>query len=112
MSRSYYHTPIMGVTGRPSCKSWRTQQNRRYRAYWKNLMRHGKYDDIQDYKGKFGNEWDSPRDGRTYFGEMKYRECIEEEYDAWIWTYDGNYKCVPNRNLHFCYEAYLTYMRK
>lgn len=113
MSRSYYHTPIMGITGRKSCKAWRSQENRRYRAYCKNLMRHEKYDDLPDYKGRFGNEWDSPRDGRFYFGKTKYRACILDEQHPFFPLTMERFKCMMyNSTYHFCYKAYEKDMGK
>lgn len=113
MSRSYYHTPIMGVTGHPSCKKWRQQENQRYRRYAKVLTHKGLYDSISPYKGRWANEWDSPRDGKTYFGHMKYRECVDiytlGEYPYYKYPLLG---CFIDKDIHFCYKYYNELMRK
>lgn len=115
MSRSRYRNPFMGVTGRSSCKAWRTQENRRYRAYAKNEMRHGRYDNIQGFCGNFGNEWASPRDGRVYFGDYKGVPCIDKtqhpEWRWWSWIND-RYGCWVEKDVHFCHKAYLELLRK
>lgn len=109
MARSYKYTPIGGVTGSNSCKKWRSQENRRYRAYYKNLVRHGKYDDIQGYCGRFGNEWDSPRDGKTRIFQYKYWSCGQ------YWWYspygERRFFCKDGDHWH-CNEYYKQFMRK
>ncbi len=103
----------MGITGRPSCKQWRSVENRRYRAYAKNLMRHERYDDIQVYKGRFGNEWSSPRDGWTYFGHYKNQPCVDRgNYPGWRWWSWLHGGCWLEKNVHFCHKAYKELMRK
>lgn len=109
MSRSYYHNPFMGVTGRSSCKWWRSSENRRYRAYVKNLIRHERYDDIQDFCGRFGNEWDSPRDGRCWFGHYKNTECISRDE---VLSWPGWFGCWIEMDCHYCHKEYTRLMRK
>jgi hypothetical protein len=113
MSRSYYHNPFMGITGRSSCKWWRSSENRRYRAYAKNLIRHERYDDIQDFCGRFGNEWSSPRDGIQYFGGMKHRECISmDDLEPFTWRWWLSERCWVEKNIHFCHKEYTRLLRK
>jgi hypothetical protein len=110
MTRSRYHTPIQGVCGYKSCKAWRSGENRRYRAYVNNLMRHEQYDSIQGYCGKFGNEWDSPRDGKMYFGHMKNRPCGTVVYfiSVYFTCREKNWG-IDHYN---CHKYYLELMRK
>ena len=108
MARSYYHTPITSVTGCRSSKAWRRQENRRYRAYAKNHMRHGRYDDIQGYCGTFANEWHSLRDGKYWFGEVKYIECSSRQYYKWGMVITT---CRPG-HYHSCVLEYKKQMRK
>lgn len=110
MSRSRFKIPIMGIAGRVSCKLWRSKQNRKYRAYTNNLIRHHKYDDILAYKGRFGNEWDSPRDGKQWLGDWKNKKC-----GIYSWyTYKGIAltNCKDSRSHYRCNVALKKYMRK
>lgn len=112
MSRSYKHTPINSWAGCHSALAWRTQENRKYRAYSKNEMRHDRWE-IQDYCGKFGNEWDSPRDGKMWWNDGKGQDCVQT-------VYCHNYKygikihgCDIKNNDHYrCNIAYMKQMRK
>ena len=74
MSRSRKHTPIMSWAICRSCKQWRTQENQLYRAYVRDMMAHELYDDIQGFCGKFGNEWDSPRDGKVWWKTTTWKD--------------------------------------
>lgn len=112
MSRSYWKTPIMGITGHPRMKWWRSQEHRRYRAYVRDMIKHERYDDIQDFKGRFGNEWDSPRDGLSYFGDMKNMPC-----SVWFYYTAGGREikmgCESSYRGHIhCHKYYLELMRK
>ena len=106
MSRSRWKTPIVPWCHRSSCKGWRTQENRRYRAYVRDHIAHERYDSIQGYCGRFGNEWDSPRDGKGWIGEMKYRKCPYYRY-----LYNGQWHGCET-NIHFCSKYYWEMMRK
>lgn len=113
MSRSYYHTPRMGITGRRSCKKWRQQENQRYRKYVKGLLIKEKYDDIVAYKGKWGNEWDSPRDGKFYFGHYKNVPCIPVLPHEITFYWSGRpVRCSVEKNYHWCHKEYKRMMRK
>jgi len=105
MSRSYWHTPIKAHAGQNCSKGWRSAQNRKYRAYTRNLMAHERYDDIDPFCNKFGNEWDSPRDGKSWCGDIKYRKC---PYASYLWSV-GIYCETGN---HHCYKYYNELMRK
>lgn len=111
MSRSRKHTPVISWCGTRSCKAWRTQENGRYRAYAKNLVAHERYDDIQDFKGRFGNEWDSPRDGKYWYTAGKGKPCgTDTVYSSWI---SGVFTPTCKGNDHWrCHKAYLKQMRK
>lgn len=105
MSRSYWHTPIKAWCGKNCSKQWRSDQNRKYRAYVHNMMAHEKYDYIEPYKGRFGNEWNSPRDGKVWIGNMKYRKC-----PYYLACYDFRICCIKDR--HHCYKYFEEEMRK
>lgn len=105
MSRSYWHTPIKAHAGQNCSKGWRTDQNRKYRAYVRNLMSHEQYDDIEPFCNRFGNEWDSPRDGKSWCGDIKYREC---PHNNSIWG--TRFYCEKGN--HYCYLYYNELMRK
>lgn len=99
----------MGVCGRANCKNWRSQENRRYRAYSKNLLRHGEYDNIMSYKKKWQNPWDGPKDGSYWFGDLRYIECCSRVCIKWgiKVTY-----CDPDEDYHRCEFEYFEMMRK
>lgn len=104
MSRSYWHTPIKANAGQNCSKEWRSKQNRKYRAYCKNRMRHEEYE-LPSYTCSFGNEWDSPRDGRNWCGESKYKQCpvLERIFGYWRGC---------DKRGHRCYKYYKELMRK
>jgi hypothetical protein len=63
------------------------------------MIAHERYDDIQGFCGKFGNEWDSPRDGKYWYDNGKGKPC-----NSTIWfsrwgiivptcDVDSHYKC-------------------
>ena len=104
MTRSYWHTPIKAFGGQNCSKGWRSKQNRKYRAYVNNELRHERYE-MSQYKGKFGNEWDSPRDGKGWCGEYKYIPC---PHILRRWGYSTG--C--NGKHHHCYLYYKELMRK
>lgn len=108
MSRSYRRTPIGGITGCNSAKAWRSQENRRYRAYVRDLMRHQKYDSIQGYGGRFGNEWSGPRDGKTHWFDLKNKPCNTKPYFLYGFVCQG---CL-NGEHRDCHIYYKKLMRK
>ena len=69
MARSRRHTPIIGLTGNrsPGQKLFKKQEHSRERSAIKQKLKQGEYENLPSPK-QFGNEWDSPRDGKTYFG--------------------------------------------
>jgi len=70
MSRSRRHTPISAITCCESNKPFKQQEHRRERCTVKTMLHMG-YEDWQlPHPKKYGNEWASPRDGKTYFGDM------------------------------------------
>jgi len=109
MSRSRLKTPIVGWGGNNSCKAWRTSENRRYRCYVRGEMVHERYDDIQAFEGGFGNEWDSPRDGKGWSVWGKDKPCGEHKslFGYYVW------KCCPETGEHYgCHVSYTQQMRK
>lgn len=69
MSRSYQHTPIMGMAGHkgPAQKRFRSQENRAKRRKVNQNLQTEQYDSLPHEK-EYGNEWASPRDGTQYYG--------------------------------------------
>lgn len=68
MSRSKRKNPIMGWAGGTTAqKAFKKQEHQRERSIVKDLLKVGNYD-ILPHPKQFGNEWDSPRDGKGYFG--------------------------------------------
>jgi len=80
MSRSRRKTPICGLSAtRKSQHAWSKGEHRRERSAVKKALHCGLYDSLPHRK-QFGNEWDSPRDGKTYFGSMPSLRWY------WIWA--------------------------
>lgn len=82
MSRSKKKTPITGITYSKSNKRFKQNEHRRERRAVNILLHTGK--EIMPPLKKYGNEWASPRDGKTYFGDMK---CGIRTYSSYV-TYE------------------------
>src|ERR1017187_7985541 len=65
MSRSHKKTPICGNCSTSGQKAFRSQENRSKRHRVKQLCHTGLYDKMPHDK-EYGNEWDSPRDGKHW----------------------------------------------
>lgn len=101
MSRSYRHTPIMGIAGTKSQKEFKKKEHRKERKTVNNKLVSG-YWDLPDPR-EYGNEWASPRDGKIHFFDNKYRDCsCLEKYNQ---TYNKPYHI-------FCKHSYKELMRK
>lgn len=104
MSRSIKHTPISGWASCRSMSWFRSSENRAFRHRVRQLIVEQKYDLIPHCK-EYQNEWDSPRDGKMYFGHMlslTYRCSFCECFGRW-------------RGSCYCQELkddYKKYMRK
>ncbi len=66
MSRSYKHNPGGGWTSSLGQIEFRKQENRAKRHKVKQLLNTEQYNKMPHEK-EFGNEWDSPRDGKQYW---------------------------------------------
>ncbi len=89
MSRSYKHVPIGGWTKSGSNLLFRSYENRRKRRRVTQTLHVGNYDSMPDEK-KYGNEWDSPRDGKTYFGTLLFQLCSS---CRWLWSFRQECTC-------------------
>jgi len=69
MSKSYRYTPITSNTTTRSNKLFKRYENRRARRKTKVLIITGA--EIFPIKHSYGNEWNSPRDGKMYIGNLK-----------------------------------------
>ena len=70
MSRSRKKTPISGMAGGASNKEFKKKEHRRERRQVNVMLLKGKL--VVPNRQKYGNEWASPRDGKMYFGNLKY----------------------------------------
>lgn len=70
MSRSYKKTPISGITGAISNKPFKKQEHRRERRAVNCMLHTGK--EVMPHPKKYGNEWSSPRDGKSWFGDLRF----------------------------------------
>jgi len=111
MSRSHKHTPICGIAQCHSRKKWLTAQNQRYRTYVRDQIRHENYDDIQGFCGRFANEWDSPRDGKQYFGHMKHQPCYDNHIEK-VHGFEILYNCTKHKHEYSCQGYYKKLLRK
>lgn len=80
MSRSFKHSPIMGISGGAQ-KKFKQQEHKRERTLVNSLL-HSDITELVISNKKFGNEWASPRDGKTYFGTLKNK--WPEDYSKWM----------------------------
>ncbi len=103
MSRSAKHTPIMGWAASCSNAWFRSNENQAKRHRVKQLLIMQQYDNLPHEK-EYGNEYASPRDGKTYFGDMLYIPCIYCRY-AWHWR-KNVCECTARE------EEFKKYMRK
>lgn len=99
MSKSFRHTPITSVCGN-SNKPFKRYENRRARRKTKHLIIQGA--DIYPIKHDYGNEWDSPRDGKMYCGKSR------NDYSMTYAKY-GDSSLERDKTPH---EDYLILMRK
>lgn len=83
MSRSKKKTPIMGMTSGGGQKRFKQDAHRSERAKVKILLSTEQYDSLPDPK-TYGNEWDSPRDGKQYFGLSRTDPEWAEFFDEWM----------------------------
>lgn len=70
MSRSRRKTPISGWACSASNKVFKKNEHRRERRLVNVLLHIG--EETMPHHKKFGNEWDSPRDGKMWFGNYNY----------------------------------------
>ncbi len=74
----------MGITGGSSVqKKFKQQEHKRERKLVKQSLEN------PPHPKQFGNEWDSPRDGKLWFGNCKYKQAgldinWPEEYKKWM----------------------------
>jgi len=72
----------MGISGGSTPqKKFKKQEHQRERTAVRCLINSEEYENIPSQK-KFGNEWDSPRDGKMWFG--KWKERWPEDYPKWM----------------------------
>ena len=83
MSKSKRKTPISAVTGCDGNKQFKQQEHRRERRTVRMQLQAGREDWELPHTKKYGNEWDSPRDGKMWFGDMKYGSPAY----YWLWRY-------------------------
>lgn len=104
MSRSRRHTPISGICGtRESNKQFKVQEHRRERRAVKQRLQVEQEE--MPHPKEYGNEWDSPRDGKMWFGDM-----IGHAVPGWVATVWYGYdieECIKERQ-----KEYRKLMRK
>ena len=86
MSRSRRKTPICGWSTAVSNKPFKIQENRRHRRTSKQILKKHEDDTLLHHHRKYGDEWDSPRDGKQYFGDMLSCTLPGWFYTVWMLT--------------------------
>ena len=79
MGKSFRKTPIGPATFNGSNKPFKLREHRRERKRAKQLIGQGEYEALPHPK-RYGNEWNSPRDGKLYF---EYPTYLPYSY---LWT--------------------------
>ena len=80
MSRSYMHTPIKAICGYTSNKKFKQHEHRAERKTVHQMLDSG-YEELPNTK-MYGNEWDSPRDGKVYQGSKE--DLINPNVIKWL----------------------------
>jgi|WetSurMetagenome_2_1015567.scaffolds.fasta_scaffold1013305_1 hypothetical protein len=70
MSRSYRHSLIGPVASDKGIKWYKRVWNSKERRRWKDAVKKGLYD-LAEFARPW-NEWDSPRDGKVFYGPEWY----------------------------------------
>lgn len=70
MSRSKRKTPIIGIAGSVGQHIFKKHESRAKRHRVRQYLTSENYDKLPHDK-EYGNEWSSPRDGKTWFGYDK-----------------------------------------
>lgn len=69
MSRSRRKTPISSICSSAGQKKFKKYEHKAERKKVKMLLRIG--EEELPHPKEYGNEWSSPRDGKSYFGNLK-----------------------------------------
>ncbi len=113
MGKSRKKTPIAGLTSSGGQKQFRTQEHGKARVFVKNALKLSLSSDfeqleedsmkIESYSAKkYGNEWASPRDGKSWYG------CYKNDFST-TWACLGLSDLRRDKTPH---EWYLEAIRK
>lgn len=89
MSRSRRKTPIIGICGAGSQAWFRSMSWGRQRAEVRDRLITENWD-IMPHPWSYGDEWDSPRDGKQYIGDdkwAKHKDCDAKFSWCWLCCY-------------------------
>jgi hypothetical protein len=92
-----------------SDKPFKVYEHRRERRSITNILRPHLAEELWErapHRKKFGNVWASCKDGKGYFGDVKYRDCpyVSKSFGVWLTMCD--------EQGHYCSKYYDKLMRK
>ena len=70
MARSRKKTPITANTCSESAKKFKVLEHRRERRKARQALQNAPEEVFPPHPKEYGNEWDSPRDGKHWFGNL------------------------------------------
>lgn len=82
MSRSKRKTPIQGITNCRSNKRFKKHEHGAERSKVKCLLKQDRED--LPHPKEYGNEWNSPRDGKVWFGYPSVYYLYSYSLKEWI----------------------------
>jgi len=97
MARSRRKTPICGVAA-DSNKEFKSKEHRRERRKVRQMLTKSEDDYNLPSPKKYGNSWDSPKDGQIYFGDYKFPSTYKMLY--------------PTDNVELAYQEMLNSYHK
>lgn len=79
MGKSYKHTPIGSVTAKRAgvMKKWKLKSRKALRRFVNTVLHLQEWIKVPHPK-EYGNEWDSPRDGKSWYGYLEPHEITKE----------------------------------
>jgi hypothetical protein len=86
MSRSYRHTPICAWASASTQKLFKSLSNRAFRHKVNRLCHTHQFDKLPHWR-EYGNEWDSPRDGKQWFGDLLSERSKQQWALSKYWSY-------------------------
>lgn len=77
MTRSYKHTPVVGMTTAESDRGYKKMRASRERARERELIAHGEWDALEHELVPW-EVWDTDKDGKMWFDPDEYPELMRK----------------------------------